>query len=717
MPLLRTLARLFLRLAFRFQVHGQQHLNTPGPVILLPNHVSWIDWLFLYSVLDEDWRVVTSRSRAQSNWIFRFFMDNSRTFVLDPIAPYAVRDLVKFLNTGGRLVVFPEGHISRTTTLRKLFDGVGFLLSRTQAQSMTCYLRGASRLQWVRQKGWKQWFPQVELHIAPPQKTLAPLPELKMAENRSRVTTWIRDRMLDQQLAVELQYGPKTVLEMVTHTASHLKNKKVVEDVQGNSLTYKKMLLGINVLARAFESIIPANEQRVGLMLPNVAATPVAMMALWSIGRSPAMMNFSTGMGPMSICIQIAGLKRIITSRAFLQKASIDISLLKEAGTEIVFLEDVKAKIGLKTKLTSLFGLLLAPSIFDVTRRGKCNADDTAVILFTSGSEGAPKAVDIPQRSIVANLNQTILTQDFREEDRWFNALPMFHSFGLVLGTYLPLTMGSYVYLYPSPLHFRVIPAIVYDRDCSVLVGTNTFVNGYARRCHAYDFQTIRRVFVGGEKLQETTIELWSKKLGVRIFEGYGATEFSPLITGHNAVEPKVGSCGRFLPKTEWRLEPVPGVEEGGRLFIRGPQMMRGYLNVDANEKFKELAGWYDTGDIVFVDREGYVFIRGRAKRFAKVSGEMVSLTAVEEAVVNSFGHLVPKRDYAIITRPDENKGEALVLITTNPNIQISEVWDALKLKGLAPITHPREIRFVTSIPLLGTGKVDYRALAEVITT
>jgi acyl-[acyl-carrier-protein]-phospholipid O-acyltransferase/long-chain-fatty-acid--[acyl-carrier-protein] ligase len=642
-------------------------------------------------------------------------MDNSRTFVLDPIAPYAVRDIVKYLNAGGRLVVFPEGHISRTTTLRKLFDGVGFLLAQTQAQSLTCYLRGAARLHWVRQTGWRQWFPRIELHIAPPCTTQRPPAHLKMAAARSHITTWLRDRMLEQQVAVELQHGPQTVLDMVMKNARKLKSKHIIEDVQNNRLTYKKMILGINVLAKAFDCIIPANEKRVGLMLPNVAATPVAMMALWSTGRSTALMNFSTGIGPMCVCIKIAGLKRIITSRAFLQKANIDITQIKDQGVEIVYLEDVRANIGLGIKLSALLGLMFTPKSADVTRNAVCTGTDTAVILFTSGSEGAPKAVDIPHRSIVANLHQTMLTQDFREDDRFFNALPMFHSFGLVLGTYLPLSLGCYVYLYPSPLHFRVIPAIVYDRDCTVLVGTNTFVNAYARRCHPYDFQSIRRVYVGGEKVQEGTYDLWSRKLGVRIFEGYGATEFSPLITGHCAVEPKFGSCGRFLPGVEWRLEPVPGVPEGGRLFLRGPQMMRGYLNADANAKFLELNGWYDTGDIVFVDEEGFVFIRGRVKRFAKVSGEMVSLTAVEEAITAAFGNIIPKRDYAITTRVDESKGEALILITTHPTLTLQEVWEALTTKGLAPIMHPRELRCVASIPLLGTGKVDYRTLDSIL--
>ncbi len=715
MPFLRALLQTLLRLLFRFRVEGIEHLSTPGPVILLPNHASWLDWLFLLAILDDDWHVITSRSRAQNHPLLKMVMDNSRTFTLDPIAPYALRDIVRFLQQGGRLVVFPEGHITRNTSLRRLFDGVGFLMARSNAKAIPCYLRGTVRVPWVRHKAWTQWFPEVVAHIGTPIEHPPQPNGAKMGEIRSHITTWVRDVMLEQQLQVELKYGPQNLIDIFAEPARKLPNKIVIEDVPGARLSYRSIFLGANVLAKTFNKIIPAQEKLIGVIMPNVAPTPIIYLSLWLTGKSPAILNFSSGPASLAACVKLAKLKYIITAHAVIEKANINIQPILDLGVRVLYMEDVKSQIRLGTKLGTLAGFRLLPWFLDLSRNHNTKASDTGVVLFTSGSEGIPKGVDLTHKAIVANIQQAKITQDFLQDDRFFNALPMFHSFGLVLGTFLPLANGSYVYLYPTPLHYRVIPSMVYDRDCTIMFGTNTFLNGYGRRCHPYDFQSIRRVYAGGEKVQDVTYETWWKKFGIRISEGYGATEFSPLITGHSAIEPKPGTCGRFLPGVRYKIEPVPGVSEGGRLYLQGPQMMRGYLNDDANEAFKKLNGWYDTGDIAFVDNEGYVSIRGRAKRFAKISGEMVSLTAVEESIQNAFANLIPKRDYAILSRPDTNKGESLVLVTNNSTLTLQEVWQALQNQGHNNLSFPREIKLVDSIPLLGTGKVDYRALDTLI--
>jgi acyl-[acyl-carrier-protein]-phospholipid O-acyltransferase/long-chain-fatty-acid--[acyl-carrier-protein] ligase len=711
MPAVRAVLRMVLRFLYRFEVANAEFLKTPGPVILLPNHVSWLDWLFLFAILDDDWHVITSRSRAKSHFILKLAMDNARTFNLDPIAPYALRDIVRFLQSGGRLVVFPEGHITRHMALRRLFDGVGFLIARSGAKAIPCYLRGVIRVPWVRHKGWTEWFPKVEAHIGKPSSAPQQPEGQRLSETRMRITTWVRDLMIAQQTEVELAHGAQNLVDMMRIPAERLPQKRIIEDVTGTRLTYRSAFLSANVLAKAFNNSLPSDQKLIGVMMPNVAPTPLIFMALWLCNKAPAMLNFASGSASMLACIGVAKLKYIITARSVIEKANINIQPILDKGVRVIFMEDVKARISTYTKLSTLLGTRLLPKFFDLTRTHTIRPQDTAVVLFTSGSEGLPKGVDLTHKGIVANLQQSLLTQDFVQEDRFFNAMPMFHSFGLVLGTFLPLVNGSYLYLYPTPLHYRVIPAIVYDRDCTVMFGTNTFLNGYARRSHAYDFQSIRRVFAGGEKVQDTTYEMWWKKYGIRIFEGYGATEFSPLITGHGPVEPKPGSCGRFLPGVEYKLEPVEGVPEGGRLFLKGPQMMRGYLNPDANKAFQALGGWYDTGDIAFVDAEGFVFIRGRAKRFAKISGEMVSLAAVEEAIQTAFTNSVPKRDYAVLSRPDANKGECLILVTNNASLTLQDVWQALQSQGHNNLSFPREIKFVENIPLLGTGKTDYRTL------
>ena len=339
--------------------------------------------------------------------------------------------------------------------------------------------------------------------------------------------------------------------------------------------------------------------------------------------------------------------------------------------------------------------------------------DDPAVILFTSGSEGVPKGVELTHANLLANIRQVDVTMDLTDSERFFNAMPLFHSFGLTACTLYPLVRGLYVFLYPSPLHYRMVPAAVYDRACTIMVGTNTFLNGYARKAHPYDFSTVKYLVAGAEKVQEATANIWARKFGVRLLEGYGATECSPAVCLNSRVDVKFGSVGRFMPGMEWRLEPVEGVAEGGRLFVRGPNIMKGYLNAEPNAAFLALNGWYDTGDMVRVDDEGFVFILGRLKRFAKVSGEMVSLTAVEDALAGAFPQFGLRCEIAVIAVHDEDKGEKLIAITNEPKLTLDDLRQVIRAKGLTNLCAPRELRAVHEIPKLGTGKVNHRALLE----
>jgi acyl-[acyl-carrier-protein]-phospholipid O-acyltransferase/long-chain-fatty-acid--[acyl-carrier-protein] ligase len=434
----------------------------------------------------------------------------------------------------------------------------------------------------------------------------------------------------------------------------------------------------------------------------------VVILALWWLGKVPAMLNFSSGMPTMLTCAELAGLKHIVTSRVFLERAKLKADDFVKAGIRLIYLEDLRAGISGSRKFFTLLRHVLIPhSAFHTP----LSAGSAAVIVFTSGSEGVPKGVELTHGNILANIRQMLAVTDFTDRDRLFNCLPLFHSFGFTVGTFLPVVRGIYVFLYPSPLHYRMVPSVLYDRDCTVFVSTNTFLNGYARKAHPYDFRSLRYLFAAAEKLQEATALAWSQKYGVRILEGYGATECGPCVSVNTPLEPRYGSVGRLLPGMEHRLEPVEGVAEGGRLFVRGPNVMKGYLNADANAQFLALDGWYDTGDIVNVDAEGYLQIRGRMKRFAKVSGEMVSLTAVEDALAGAFPQYGLRCQVAVIARPDEGKGEALIAVTNESKLTLDEIRDAIKAKGLTNLSIPREIKVVPEIPKLGTGKVDHRGL------
>lgn len=707
---MKAFFRILLRLLFRFRAYNTECLTLPGPLLLIPNHASWLDWLFLWSILDDDWKFVTSSITAETSWLHRAIMVNQYTFPIDTSSPYAVKRMAEFLENGGRLVLFAEGRLSRTGTLMKLFDGTGFLLFKTNAKVIACHLRGVSRMPLSPNKNKKVLRPRITAHfsdvITPPT-----LHESSTTHARQVMTSWLRQQMLELQFQVEMRFGPRNLLDAVTATARLMPRKIILEDALHGSLTYSRLLLGGDLLSEALENKLQRGETRVGVLLPNINATPVVLLALWKAGRCPAILNFSTGPAVMLACAQLANLKTILTSRSFISRAKLDIGALEAAGIQFIYLEELRREIGIFAKLSGAVRHKFSHTL----ENPSLTSASPAVVLFTSGSEGVPKGVELTHRNILANIRQMLAVTDLQDDDRIFNCLPLFHSFGLTVGTLLGLVRGLYVFIYPSPLHYRMVPSAFYDRYCTVFLSTNTFLNGYARKAHPYDFRSMRYLFAAAEKLQEATATTWSHKFGVRVLEGYGATECAPCVAVNTPLEPRHGSVGKIMPGMEYRLEPVEGVEDAGRLFVRGPNVMAGYLNADANAHFKELNGWYDTGDIVNVDSDGFFHIRGRMKRFAKISGEMVSLTAVEDALAGAFPQFGLRCQTAVLSRPDEDKGEALIAVTNEPKLTLEEIRNAIKAKGLSNLCVPREIKVVREIPKLGTGKVNHRELQKMI--
>jgi acyl-[acyl-carrier-protein]-phospholipid O-acyltransferase/long-chain-fatty-acid--[acyl-carrier-protein] ligase len=508
-------------------------------------------------------------------------------------------------------------------------------------------------------------------------------------------------------------FGPATLPQAIVETARRRPRQVILQDVSLQELTYRRLLVGANLLAGQWRERLSDTEQRVGVLLPNVNAMPVTTLSLWAAGRIPAILNYSTGTSILVACARLAGLKHVITSKAFIRRAKLDLEPFKQAGIEMIFIEEVRARITRLQRFLALLRQSLKPGLSTIN--SELATDRPAVILFTSGSEGDPKGVELTHRNLLANIRQMVSVIDLLETDRFFNALPLFHSFGLTVGLLLPLTRGVFVLLYPSPLHYRVVPSAFYNLDCTVFFGTNTFLNGYARKAHPYDFRRLRYLFAGAEKVQEATADLWMRKFGVRILEGYGATECSPCLSANLPMRPRHGSAGRFLPGIEHRLEPVEGVPEGGRLFVRGPNIMRGYLNPEANAKFQALGGWYDTGDIVRIDADGFNFILGRLKRFAKVSGEMVSLAAVEDALAGTFPQYGLRFAVAVVARPDAARGERLMAVTNEPRLNLEEVRAAIHARGLNNLAVPREIKVLHDLPRLGSGKINHRELETMV--
>jgi acyl-[acyl-carrier-protein]-phospholipid O-acyltransferase/long-chain-fatty-acid--[acyl-carrier-protein] ligase len=714
--LIKLMLRVLLKTLYKVEVYGLENFDKAGQrVLVVANHTSFIDALLLAVFLPGNLTFAVNTWIAQSK-LFKPFLALTKIFPMDPTNPLSSKALIKYLKEDNQAVIFPEGRITVTGSLMKVYDGTGMVADKSGAQILPIRIDGAQFTPFSRMRGRLRlhWFPKITLTILEPRQ-IAPPEEMRGRARRKmagRELAEIMTEMMFQTSNINRTLFTALLDARRLHGGDHL----VIDDILRQPQSYDRLITGSFVLGEKFAALTERGEN-VGVLLPSMASTVTTLMALQAFGRVPAMMNFTIGAHGMVAACETAQIKRVITSRRFITQGKLDavVERLSEQ-VELIYLEDIAATIGTVNKLSGAIAARFAG--FNYRRlSGNPDANSPAIILFTSGSEGTPKGVVLSHRNLLANREQLAARIDFSAQDIILNALPLFHSFGLTAGTLLPLFSGMKTFFYPSPLHYRIVPEMAYDVNATVLFGTNTFLSGYARFAHPYDFYSVRYVFAGAEKLQEETRRVWAEKFGVRIFEGYGATETAPVLSANTPMENAVGSVGRFMPGIEYQLESVPGVETGGRLYVRGPNIMLGYLLHDQPGKLIPPAtehgpGWYDTGDIVTVDAEGFIRIQGRAKRFAKIGGEMVSLAAVEELAASVW----PDALHAVTTLPDAAKGEALVLLTEQPDADRAPLLKHAKVAGIGELNVPKKILTVKKLPLLGTGKIDYngvKSLAE----
>jgi acyl-[acyl-carrier-protein]-phospholipid O-acyltransferase/long-chain-fatty-acid--[acyl-carrier-protein] ligase len=489
-------------------------------------------------------------------------------------------------------------------------------------------------------------------------------------------------------------------------------SKIVAKDPMFGEISSGNLIKKSFVLSRILSRMIPQQETT-GLLLPSGVPLLLFFLSLHWLKRLPALLNYSHTPMQMEATCKLSKVETIVTSKKFVSVAKLEkhIDTLTQSGIHIVYTDDISSSVSSVTKLSFLILFWVQRFFGFCTGKDPIPGDvgDSAVLLFTSGSEGTPKGVVLSHENLLHNVDQVTSTIPLQTTDKVFNALPMFHSFGLTGGTLMPILRGAQTLLYPSPLHYRIIPELVYNEASTILFGTPTFLSGYARKAHPYDFNSLRYIFSGAERLSDSVRTLYQEKFGIRVFEGYGATETAPVISVNTPFHARAGTVGRLVPGILHRLEVVPGIDDGGRLFVKGSNIMKGYFKIDAPGVLQPLAdGWYDTGDIVSVDEKGFITIKGRAKRFAKIGGEMVSLTAIEQYLEASWSNA----KFAVIAVTDERKGEKLILITTLKDASRELVSQVLRSNGCSELSIPKEIRIQTTLPLLGSGKVDIQALS-----
>jgi acyl-[acyl-carrier-protein]-phospholipid O-acyltransferase / long-chain-fatty-acid--[acyl-carrier-protein] ligase len=709
--LLRTIVGFILTLMYRVEVKGMENYEKAGKrVLIVVNHTSFLDPLMLWVFLPDEITFAINTGISQRWWL-QPFIGLSKIFPMNPTQPMSLKNLIHHFRTDTRTVIFPEGRITTTGGLMKIFDGTGMVADKTQAVVLPIRIYGGqfthvSRLHKIFRL---RLFPKITISILPP--TRVSTPEHLRGRARRKFSGHLLADIMGEMMFTTSVFRQTIFQSLLDARTIHGGQHKIAEDLERKPLSYNTLFTRTIALGNALAKLTKEGEN-VGVFLPNSTKTLVTILALQMSGRVPAMLNYSTGSTAMLSACRIGEVKTVLTSRQFVEKGKLaDEAEALKKQVQLIYLEDIAQTITRQDKIKALWQCKTAGCWYHKTAQ---HADSPAVVLFTSGSEGTPKGVVLSHANVLANLKQLEARTDFTPLDVVFNFLPMFHSFGFTIGSMLPILTGMKVFFYPTPLHYAVIPEIAYEIKATVMFGTNTFLAAYAKKAHPYDFHTMRYVVAGAEKLQENTRAMWLDKFGVRIMEGYGATETAPVASVNTNIYYKAGTVGRFMPSMEHKLEPIPGIEDAGQLHVKGPNIMVGYLLADQPGKLVPPEsiygkGWYDTGDIVHVDEEGYISIRGRSKRFAKVSGEMVSLTAVEQLAIHAW----PSAVHAATSIPDARKGELVILVTTQKDATTHQLSAASP--GVAAISLPKKILVVDKIPLLATGKINYPALSELV--
>lgn len=695
---IRNIAGIFLKILYRPEVTGLSHIDElrGGPALIVVNHTSFMDvaLLVVYSPRRLTFAIDSYWSKA---WWLKPLLRVFKALPVNPNQPLATRGLIEALGEGELVVIFPEGRITTTGSLMKVYDGPGLIAAKSKAPILPVVIEGAQYTRFGRLRKTMRHLPkkQVKMTVmAPRQLNVPSVPGEKQKDHRRRSGEALYRLMVECQFQA-LDHNQNLWSELKTIARECGPGRKILEDASRKPVSYRGLIYRARVLSRPLTAMSVAGEN-IGLLMPNSVATVAAILALWSEGRVPVMLNYTQGPGPLASALATARIKTVITSRRFLETAGLE-ALAAGMDAGLVYLEDLKFSL-----LDKAAGLL--------TRGRPAPAESPAAIVFTSGSEGRPKGVVLSHSNLLSNIHQVRCHMAVNEDDVLFNALPMFHAFGLNVGVMVPLYIGMRCFNYLTPLHAKIVPALIYDTRATMVIASDTFASAWGYNAHPYDFVNVRIMLVGAEKLKPKTNALYAEKLGVRVFEGYGVSETAPVLAVNSHLGFRAGSVGHLLPGLEYRLDPVEGVDVGGKLVVRGPNVMLGYiLPEQPGVIVPPPDGWHDTGDIVQIDDDGFVFIKGRFKRFAKVGGEMVSLAAVEEVAAV----LWPGRPNVVIALDDETRGEKLVLVTEDPNPSLSRLWQAQKEAGQPELYYPKQFIYLSEIPMTPLGKANMPKVIE----
>ena len=706
----RKMMQKVLTFLFKINVSGLENVEKAGKkALIIANHTSYLDALIISVFIDRKITFSVPENLAKKWWV-RFCCNLMEIKALNPNSSSSVRAMVEELKKNKLCMVFPEGLIQDGNTRMQIYEAPALMAEKAGASILPIQLKGSQHtiLSRIKDKTYVEWHPSIEMNVRKP-LDFKVKKGLTFRESRQHLASQLYDVISD--MAFEANDLNQTLFEAAIKGQRIVgRNKYMFEDTQRKPIKFKGIFLKCFILGRLIARAIK-NQQRIGVMLPTSNTCVLTIWGLLAYGKTPAMINFTSGPKAVLSTCRTVELKTIVTARKVVALAKLEplIEALEKNKIKILYLEDLAKTLTLKDKL---FGIkaMLNPSAAYKKTAPNVKPEDVAVILFTSGSEGLPKAVFQSHKNIVANVFQIVSRLDITPKDTFFCCLPAFHSFGLTGGVFIPPLLGLKCFYYPTPLHYRIIPELCSSVKATVFFATDTFLASYAKCANVYDFNTLRIVAAGAEKLRDETRKIWAEKFGLRLLEGYGATECCPVLSFNTFIHSKNGSVGRLVAGMTAKLKPVDGIKEGAELVVGGPNVMMGYMKHDKPGVLQPPKdGWYETGDIVHLDEDGFIFIKGRSKRFAKIGGEMVSLLAVEEVLRKSWKEAL----LGAVSIPDPKKGEQIVLITNEADMTKEKVIEAFKKAGMTELAIPKTIIVTENPPVLGTGKFDYVTAKE----
>jgi len=714
MELIRLLVRWLLRLLYRVRVVGLEHYEAAGPrALIVANHTSFLDAPLLVTFLPHRLTFAINTQIARLWWVrpFLYWVD---FFELDPTKPHSLRSLIRYLKGDRRTVLFPEGRITVTGGLMKIYAGPALVADRSGAAVLPVRIDGAQYTPASRLRGRVRlrWFPPITITFLPPRRLAIPA-GMEGRARRKAAGHQLADIMTELMFRTA-NYRRTLAGALLEARRVHGGGHEIAEDIDRRPVNYGQLLargwtLG-GLMARGTR-----RGEVVGLLMPGSVATLYALVGLHARRRVPAMLDYTRDAGAVRAACTAGRIGRVFTSRQFVTAAGLDslVAALQDQ-CRVTYLEDLRDRAGVFHR--ALGRLRLLGARLAAGRDADPRADDPAAVLFVDGADGKPRGVVLSHANLLANAAQAAARVDFGAHDVIFNALPLHTAFGLTTGTLLGLVSGVKVFLYPSPLHYRIVPEMAYAVNATILFGTNTFLAGYARYAHPYDFYSVRYVFAGGEPVRPYTRRRWAERFGRRIFVGFGVTEASPLISTNTPMDDRIGTLGRLLPGIEYRLLPVEGVSAGGRLAIRGPNVMLGYLTTERPGEIQPPAcaagaGWFDTEEVLSVDADGYLRRTAEPQRLAHVGAARVRLDDVERLAQA----LWPQGQHHALALPDFRRGECVVLATTSPEANRQAYLAVARAKGREPPGDPVQFVHLDALPRLADGSVDEASVYRLI--